>query len=59
LKIVEWKADPLYVLKAELESITADMFLRGFNPSTKIRLENLSERIEEQACGVVEIKLDS
>jgi len=49
LKTVEWKADPLYVLKAELESITADMFLRGFNPSTKIRLENLSQRIEEQA----------
>ncbi len=49
MKIVEWKADPLYVLKAELESITADMFLRGFNPSTKIRLENLAERIEEQA----------
>ena len=27
MKMVEWKADPLYVLKAELESITADMFL--------------------------------
>jgi len=49
MKMVEWKADPLYVLKAELDSITADMFLRGFNPSTKIRLENLSQRIEEQA----------
>jgi len=47
--MVEWNVDPLYVLKAELDSITADMFLGGFNPSTKIRLENLSQRIEEQA----------
>ena len=49
LKSVEWKADPLYVLKAELDNIAANVYLHGFNPSTRIRLENLSQRLEEQA----------
>ena len=49
MKIVEWKADPLYVLKAELDNIAANVYLHGFNPSTRIRLENLSQRLEEQA----------
>lgn len=49
MKSVEWKADPLYVLKAEFESIAANVFLHGFNVATGVRLENLSQRIEEQA----------
>jgi hypothetical protein len=49
MKSVEWKADPLYVLKAEFDNITANVYLHGFKPSTRIRLENLSQRLEEQA----------
>ncbi|HZY93754.1 MAG TPA: hypothetical protein VFE98_02705 [Candidatus Bathyarchaeia archaeon] len=32
-----------------MESICADTFLHGIRPSTKIRLEILSQRLEEQA----------
>ena len=49
MKSVEWKADPLYVLKAELDNIAANVYLHGFGPATRIRLENLSQRLEEQA----------
>src|SRR5229473_5977927 len=49
MKTVEWKADPLYVLKAEFDNIAANVYLHGFKPSTRIRLENLSQRLEEQA----------
>lgn len=49
MRMIEWKADPLYVLKAELDNIAANVYLHGFNPSTRIRLENLSQRLEEQA----------
>ena len=49
MKGVEWKSDPLYVLKAEFDNIAANVYLHGFKPSTRIRLENLSQRLEEQA----------
>jgi hypothetical protein len=49
MRSIEWKADPLFVLRTEFENITANVLLHGFNPSTSIRLENLSQRLEEQA----------
>ena len=49
MESVEWKADPLFVLRAEFENIAANVFLHGFGPATRIRLQNLSQRLEEQA----------
>ncbi len=49
MKSVEWKADPLFALKAQFDNIAANVYLHGFDTSTRIRLENLSQRLEEQA----------
>ncbi len=49
MKRAEWKADPLFVLRAEFENIVSNLRLHGFGPATRIGLENLSQRLEEQA----------